>query len=225
MFSSAASAVLAMMFAFTTGCLQDTESASIESIDGAEHEEGVVPEDPPDPDTAEYVGDVDFVSDEEFDAALAAWHAQAAERPMYATDEELAASDDGSRGVMVLADGRVYRATASEPSDGELERLRVPAKVLAPVSQVTWTGIYLGIVGQTPANEPDDGRSRTTLTTGSFKSMVKITSDGGWSGSGVIVGPRHVLTAAHNVYETNSNVMRANVKVRLPECCRRSGSA
>jgi hypothetical protein len=96
MFSSAASAVLAMMFAFTTGCLQDTESASIESIDGAEHEEGVVPEDPPDPDTAEYVGDVDFVSDEEFDAALAAWHAQAAERPMYATDEELAASDDGS---------------------------------------------------------------------------------------------------------------------------------
>lgn len=201
-------AMLVVMTSLTTGCTPETSSTTLESVDGTELEGDL--------DMAGDFDVVDFVNDVEFDEALAAWHAQAAERPMFATDEELAASDDESRGVVTLADGRVFWAIASgQPLDGELEWLRLPRTTLAPVAQVTWTGVYLGIVGKTAGNEPADGRSRTTSTTGGFKSMVKITSDGGWVGSGVIVGPRHVLTAAHNVYETNSNVMRTNVKVRL----------
>ena len=44
-----------------------------------------------------------------------------------------------------------------------------------------------------------DGRRAYYDTTYPWRCLVRIVTPRGWSGSGVLIGPRHVLTASHSV--------------------------
>lgn len=98
------------------------------------------------------------------------------------------------------------------------------AEPYGPLPPSTWyslnDGIFRGIVGSEPSTNParpGDNRLRKTGTTGEFAHLVKITFGAGGitNGTGVIVGPRHILTAAHNLWNRGNKTLYTNITLKL----------
>lgn len=88
------------------------------------------------------------------------------------------------------------------------------------------SGVYLGILGKKNWVDPKtnknlvvakDDRLKKTVTSSPYNMIVKITNKatGGIIGTGAMIGPKHILTAAHVVYDhvQGTAVPKANIQL------------
>ncbi len=86
-------------------------------------------------------------------------------------------------------------------------------------AQVTSTGVYEGIIGKTTYNGTtiaSDQRKKiaSSVITPPYKSLVRISTQNGGAGTGVIIGPRHILTSAHTVWNLATKAKNPGILVR-----------
>ena len=95
----------------------------------------------------------------------------------------------------VLAKSKTEVITPSMPDDGKVLAKR-PKRIKKPEPFM----IRFGDLRYRPTTIfPPDGRKVYYDTRYPWRCLLRITTPRGWSGSGVLIGPRHVLTASHCV--------------------------
>lgn len=86
--------------------------------------------------------------------------------------------------------------------------------------QVTSPDPYDGVIGKEWYNNvliPSDQRKIVSNTTSApYKSIVNITTAQGGAGTGTIVGPRHILTCAHTLWDNDTKKQATGVYVKVP---------